>query len=536
MLGLPTSKAGRRRDPSPVSPSPDGGGAVSSAPVVAAAAAAGYQEIASGKLFPSRTNPRKHFSEAKLREMADTIRSHGIVQPLVVRPAGAGTEFEIVAGERRWRASYLAGLTLLPCIVRTLSDDQVLDIQTIENLQREDLEPLEEADGYQALLDRGLYTASDLAAKLGKSESYIYGRLKLRGLSEEARAELANPESRFTLGHATVVSRLPRLADQKACLDHVLNHWTPVSPAALRAFVRDKVMRILGAAIFPLDDASLLADAGSCTTCPKRTGSQAALFSDVSEEEDRCLDLDCFAMKGRNFIERKRAELEQKGQPVVVASTFYGSKKQKGIVGPADWDECKKSEPGAVRAVIADGVDAGKVQWVKLRERGKDAAPTPSNAGWHRKQLAAREDRRKLEQLYAAKLVDALIDRDLTSNGALRGYLLSNVSSSLHELGEEFYQRCGYTKGYKIAQHEVVCQELARGDTLLSRLLEAELLSMRGGWDMDRLVEVAREEALDVKGLEAEAKAEIKAAAAAALAEDGNSKKKPAKKKAAKKT
>ncbi|MGN6386066.1 MAG: ParB/RepB/Spo0J family partition protein, partial [Verrucomicrobiota bacterium] len=144
------------------------------------------------------TNPRKEFDDEALNELAETIRAHGILEPLVVRPQKNNrSEFEIIAGERRWRAAQLAGLSTVPCVVRDdLQDPEVLEIQFIENLQRADLKPIEEARGFKRLLDTPspsgmfLYTAEGLAAKLGKSRSYVFERLKLLEASAPVREAL----------------------------------------------------------------------------------------------------------------------------------------------------------------------------------------------------------------------------------------------------------------------------------------------------------------------------------------------------------
>lgn len=146
-------------------------------------------------LHPSPTNPRKSFPEDKMAELIESVKRVGVMQPLLVRnwPADyphTGSDFpfyEVVAGERRYRAAVAAGLTLVPVLVRDLSDGEVLELQMIENLQREDIHPIEEAEGYQLMMDRQGYTADTLAEKLGKSRSYIFGRLKLLALDEEAR-------------------------------------------------------------------------------------------------------------------------------------------------------------------------------------------------------------------------------------------------------------------------------------------------------------------------------------------------------------
>lgn len=156
-------------------------------------------EIPLDRIVPSKTNPRKTFPAESLAELAESIKKLGVLQPILLRPApGAPLDpepfYEIVAGERRFRASKLAGMTTIPATVRDISDMEMLELQIIENLQREDLHPLEEAESYEALLEQHKedpdYTVDHVAATLGKSRAYIYARMKLCALRQAARAAL----------------------------------------------------------------------------------------------------------------------------------------------------------------------------------------------------------------------------------------------------------------------------------------------------------------------------------------------------------
>lgn len=137
-------------------------------------------------LKPGRFNPRRNFAEAQLEELAASIRERGLVQPLVVRPS-SGDTYEIVAGERRWRASQLANLHDVPVIVRTLSDQEAVEIAIIENVQREDLNAIEEGEGYKLLIEGHDYTQEDLARIVGKSRSHLANTLRLLKLPESVQ-------------------------------------------------------------------------------------------------------------------------------------------------------------------------------------------------------------------------------------------------------------------------------------------------------------------------------------------------------------
>jgi ParB family transcriptional regulator, chromosome partitioning protein len=134
-------------------------------------------------LKPGRFNPRRSFSEAQLEELAASIRERGLVQPIVVRPS-SGDAYEIVAGERRWRAAQLANLHDVPVIVRTLNDQEAVEIAIIENVQREDLNAIEEGEGYRLLIEGHDYTQEDLARIVGKSRSHLANTLRLLKLPE----------------------------------------------------------------------------------------------------------------------------------------------------------------------------------------------------------------------------------------------------------------------------------------------------------------------------------------------------------------
>ncbi len=147
----------------------------------------------------SRFNPRKDFRETELLELAGSIQQHGLVQPIVVRADPAGG-YEIVAGERRWRAAQVAGLHQVPVIVRELADRDVIEMAIIENVQREDLNAIEEAGGYNELIQRFNYTQEQLAEQIGKSRSHLANTLRLLKLPDNVQAMVA--EGKLTAGHA----------------------------------------------------------------------------------------------------------------------------------------------------------------------------------------------------------------------------------------------------------------------------------------------------------------------------------------------
>ncbi len=157
-------------------------------------------------------NPRKLFSDAELGELADSIRERGIIQPVVVRARGADS-YEIIAGERRWRAAQRAGLHELPVVVLDVSDAEALELAIIENVQRSDLNPLEEASGYQSLANEYNHSQDDIAKIVGKSRSHVANTLRLLKLSDTVKAYINS--GKLTAGHARMLVGQPN-ADELA--------------------------------------------------------------------------------------------------------------------------------------------------------------------------------------------------------------------------------------------------------------------------------------------------------------------------------
>lgn len=182
-------------------------------------------------LSPNPRNPRRRFPEAELSDLAQSIREHGLVQPIVVRPSGSG-RFEIIAGERRWRAAQQAGLTRVPVIVREVDDRVALELAIIENVQRSDLNPLEEAGGYQSLIEEHQYTQADLAQVIGKSRSHVANTLRLLRLPDEVRQMLA--DGALSAGHART---LVTAENPRALAERIVNEGLSVRQAEALAQV-----------------------------------------------------------------------------------------------------------------------------------------------------------------------------------------------------------------------------------------------------------------------------------------------------------
>lgn len=171
------------------------------------------------EIEPDKDQPRKDFDEQALSELADSIARHGLLQPIAVR-AAAGGAYKIIAGERRWRAARLAGLSEVPVVIKDVTDAEAMELALIENLQREDLDPVEEAMGYRQLMDRCELTQEQAAQKLGKSRSAVANSLRLLNLPEDVLAFLK--EGKLSTGHAKVLLGLPEAALMKQAAEAVV--------------------------------------------------------------------------------------------------------------------------------------------------------------------------------------------------------------------------------------------------------------------------------------------------------------------------
>lgn len=246
---------------------------------------------------------RKHLDKAKLAELAESIKTVGLLSPIIVRIIDG--VFEIVAGERRYLAAKLAGLEHIDASVRDLTDDQVLEVQLVENLQREDLHELAEAEGYEALQKLN-HTAEAIADKVGKSKAYVYARMKLLALCKDARK--AFYEGKLSASTALLLARIPNDKLQAQALkENTQDRWDgPMSYRAAAEHIQNNYMLRLSDAGFKTEDPELVPAAGACGACPKRSGNQKELFGDV-KGADICTDTVCFAAKRQAHAARVMA-------------------------------------------------------------------------------------------------------------------------------------------------------------------------------------------------------------------------------------
>lgn len=282
-------------------------------------------------LVSSPTNPRKTFDAAKLAELTASIQASGVHQPILVRPLPGSRmaetfdtgqpgmprpTHEIVAGERRYRASIQAFVPAIPAMIRELTDNQVLEIQLVENLQRADLSELEEAEGYELLMQHTGINANALGDKIGKSRSYVYSRLKLLDLCQECKQAMRL--GLIDVSRAILLARIPDGQLQIKALTYATEAHAGEVPSerALQVWLRQNVMLQLDRAPFQVTAANLVPLAGSCKSCPKRTGAAPDIFSDV-DGADICTDPPCYNQKCEAHLAELQHQADKRGMRLV---------------------------------------------------------------------------------------------------------------------------------------------------------------------------------------------------------------------------
>ncbi len=382
-------------------------------------------------LRESPTNPRKRYKEQKLEELTQSVRESGIQIPLLVRPTGgdlrdSGAMWEIVAGSRRYRASRRAGLMDVPVMVRSMTDDQVLEVQLLENEQREDVHPLEQAIGYQRLAERG-NTAPAIAAKLGCSESHVYKRLKLLDLVDDIQQSFL--DDRITAEHAILIARLQPRDQEKAFKEVFKNSDQAISVKSLAWWIEYNVHLDLKNAPFSLKDENLLPDVGACVNCPKRTGFNIALFADI-QKEDTCTDGSCFQKKVKAHIDWKLAAQETQGKELLKISSDWSTKKSgpiakdKYTVLQGKNDRCGLEQ----KAIVVTGKqDKGSIVTVcadpdcKVHKKQNSSGPGIVD---HEKARLEKQQSAEREQSIRVRIFDGILSKSAKASYNKQDWLL----------------------------------------------------------------------------------------------------------------
>lgn len=436
------------------------------------------------------------FNQEKLDQLAESIRAVGVQQPAVVRP-GKDQPYELVAGERRWRASRIAGMDTLPCIVRNLDDATTLRIQLIENLQREDVHPLDEADGYSLLIQDGRYDVENVAAETGKSASYIYQRLKLRELIPSARKMLI--DETITAGHAILIARLSPEQQERVIKEGLRGWGRDYIPSVRKIdeWIHSEILMDLSKAPWKKDDATVVAEAGSCTACTKRTGYAPALFADVGKK-DHCLDRVCFAAKGGALVARRREEL--KGEEHLEVVDGYMPKTPAGALDRWEWTECKKKEEGSIKILVVGGATPGRITYGKARSTYSGRPTTPEaiaaqkeeRAREKRVHKAAEAVRRTIYDTARKAFKETLIEKDQVPYPSLRHIEAGAIWDRLEWNSQKFLARhLGWDipKGYsgaldKIGREKIDAMNFFDLDLFIFDMCFVPALQIVSGWSL----------------------------------------------------
>lgn len=528
----------------------------------------GFADLPHAAIVQSKTNPRTHFDQAFIKDLAADIARNGLMQAILVRPLPASRveetswvevrptdtypftprrreirpTHEIVAGEQRWRACGIAGLRSIPCMVRDLTDDQVLEFQLVENLKRRDLHAMEEAEGYERMIERG-HTADEIAVLIDKGRTYVYETLSLMRLVPDVRK--AFYEGRIVRTVAELIAKhtaelQPAILKDVAAVDHL---GDGMSFRKAREHIRNTYMLQLTAAPFNADDAQLVPTAGTCQACPKRSGANPDLFGAL-ESSDTCTDPPCFALKKAAHYKAIEKAAEARGQSVITgrqareimpdSRTLRGytrvdepqdvgggeMKSLRGILGE-DLPPTTLIEDPSTHAMIEalPTVEAGKL----LRDRNAPKAPTTTPAPAPQPEESEGTDKRKLSDTYEltwrTKAVRALAESgrvDALSEGALRA-VAALILTHLQGAGQRFVAEVAGVGS--VGQREGIAEHLR---TVRADALPQWILVLMAAQNLQRLdapaafVEAAAAELrVDLKPIQAKVKKDMKAEAAA---------------------
>ncbi|HUZ96489.1 MAG TPA: ParB/RepB/Spo0J family partition protein [Edaphobacter sp.] len=342
-----------------------------------------YRDLPLDWLVVSPTNPRKTFDEDAMRELAASIRENGVLQPLLVRPR-AERRFEIVFGERRYRGAAMAEKETVPVCIREMTDAQVLEAQLVENLQRQDVHPLHEAQGFAALLrlEEPKYSIELIAAKCGKQPGYVASRLRLTELAPAAVEAFTKDE--IGVGHALLLAKLQPEQQEEALTACWQESYTGGNKAKrillpvrhLREWIEHNILLELATAPFSKEDATLVPEAGACVECPKRTGHNTLLFEGIAAKHDSCSDPGCYTAKVDAHVKRTVAAKPK----LVQITSAYGKPAEGSTIVPRNqYVEIRHEQPKnkyqqeapeyktckyTTEAIVADGTDKGEFRKV----------------------------------------------------------------------------------------------------------------------------------------------------------------------------
>lgn len=420
------------------------------------------------EIEPSTNNVRKKSDDKKFAELLKDIKAKGVLQPILVRAievAGA-TKYQIIAGERRFRAASMAGLTEIPALIKVMNDADALSAQLVENLLREDINALDEADGFLRLKDELNLDVRKIAQRVAKDARYVARRLALTNLIEEGREDFRT--ERLTLAHVLEICRLaPEIQCEAiaACYetkavqnekrdgyDYVPDKERPARHVRqLQNWLVQNVQLNLQNAPFKLDDARLREDGLTCINCPQRTGHDKLLFADI-KSNDTCLNPLCFQDKLQQLVQLTKVSVEAKqGKPAALISDRYGSRtKPDGTLGRDQYqllqkkaDRCEFAE----QSVLADGGEVGQVKWICREPDCTDhlgrVSESRSHTSGNGSTAPSPEGRHQRKQELFDLKVDEIV-RKRAIREALNAFTWPLDRTHLNEAVKEFFRRIPY--------------------------------------------------------------------------------------------
>lgn len=316
------------------------------------------QEVSMTRIVLDENNPRKVIIEAEVKEIADSVDKLGLIHPIVVRLKDG--KYLIVVGEKRFRAFQSLGRDFIPADIRELTDREALEWAIAENMVRSDIHPLEETDAFIRMMDSFGLSPEEVANRFGKSVDFVYKRIKLKGLTEEAK--ILFMDGVLSLTHCLELIKVSE-SDQEKCLSQIIvtvddKQYCTKMPRQLREYITNNIEVSLSNATFKLNDMKLVPAAGPCTTCQFRSGFNKSLFNDI-QSDDICFNPGCFVKKTDANLETLRVKEIKKGNRVVELSTEYylrdKSLTARGVLERSEYsiipDEHKCNQPESCTAV-----------------------------------------------------------------------------------------------------------------------------------------------------------------------------------------
>lgn len=284
------------------------------------------KQLLLSEVVPDPNQPRKYYDELALNELVQSISTDGVIQPILVRPTADG-QYMIVCGERRYRASMLAGKQDIPAVVRDMNDNDALQLQIVENLLRKDVHPIEEATAFKSLAEK--YSAEEIATRVGKSTAYVVKRIKLADLIPEAQDIYFR--NLIEMKHAQMLCRLSP-EEQKEVIDAsaTRNKKTNIIDDIYHFRIErgcESSMVTLDKAPFKTTDAKLYPEAGACTKCPHNTANSPLLFDDLKGKH--CTKSVCFNIKVMRAEQAKLQEIIADPAKIVIVNSTYLDDREK---------------------------------------------------------------------------------------------------------------------------------------------------------------------------------------------------------------